>query len=185
MTMEQPRRNLWWIVPVVVVVLALVAWLLFSRSPSEREVPVVETATMETIAEGTVNTPSETGTIVELTDTTATTATTVTQPPPAIIEEQPPIVPDVEPLPPQPVREITDSEATSVLRAHLGANNPYDAILGCLQIRDAGYSNAGFAFTVWDSCVPDGGTRLLGRWRVDAVTKEVFRQRDDGRYLRP
>ena len=30
-----------------------------------------------------------------------------------------------------------------------------------------------------------GSTRMLGRWRVDAKTREVFRQADDGRYLRP
>jgi hypothetical protein len=188
MSLEQPRRNLWWIVLAVVVVLALVTWLLISRSRSDREEAVVAIATTETIAEGTVDTPSETGTIVELTETTATTVTTsiAQPPPPVIIEEQPPIAPDVEPVPPQPIREIDESEATSLLRAHLGASNPYDnVILGCLQIRSAGYSNVGFTFTVWDSCVPDGGTRLLGRWRIDAKTKEVFRQRDDGRYLRP
>ena len=43
----------------------------------------------------------------------------------------------------------------------------------------------GFDYEVWHSCERGGGSRLLGRWRVDALTREVFRQYDDGRYLRP
>ena len=92
-----------------------------------------------------------------------------------------------EPEPsPEPVRdEISEPEATSALRRHLAAANPYDVSSTCLQLRSAGYRNVGYTFSVWDACVEGGGTRMLGRWRVDARTGEVFRQGDDGRYVRP
>jgi hypothetical protein len=55
----------------------------------------------------------------------------------------------------------------------------------CLAVRGGGYRNVGYAFSVWDSCPGGGGSRMLGRWRVDAKTREVFRQQNDGRYLKP
>jgi hypothetical protein len=72
------------------------------------------------------------------------------------------------------------------LRGHLSGANPYDGVSPrCLQLRSVGYQNVGFTYSVWDSCVEGGGTRMLGRWRVDAKTREVFRQNDAGRYVRP
>jgi hypothetical protein len=79
-------------------------------------------------------------------------------------------------------QEISEAEATTVLRRHLASSNPYDLSTNCMQIRSAGYRNVGYTFSVWDACVEGGGTRMLGRWRVDAKTREVFRQGDDGRY---
>jgi zinc-ribbon domain len=92
--------------------------------------------------------------------------------------------PQPEPAPREDA-EISEAEATSVLRGHLGSSNPYDVPANCLQFRSAGYRNVGYTFAVWDTCVSGGGTRMLGRWRVDSKTREVFRQREDGRYLRP
>lgn len=86
---------------------------------------------------------------------------------------------------PQPAGEISEGEAAGVLRGHLASNNPYDVAGNCLQVRSGGYRNVGYGFSVWDTCVGGGGSRMLGRWRVDSKTREVFRQRDDGRYLRP
>ncbi|MDP9191031.1 MAG: hypothetical protein M3P06_04950 [Acidobacteriota bacterium] len=119
------------------------------------------------------------------------------QPPPVIVEE-PPSTPAPRPAPrpapgpappptttraPETPREISESEASSTLRAHLGRANPYDGVaLGCLQIRSAGYRNVGYTFSVWDTCAQGGGSRMLGRWRVDSKTREVFRQNDAGRY---
>ncbi len=92
--------------------------------------------------------------------------------------------PDAEPSRPQ--GDITESEAGSVLRGYLAGSNPYEGVsASCLQIRGLGYSNVGYTFSVWDACVEGGGSRMLGRWRVDSKTREIFRQRDDGRYLRP
>jgi hypothetical protein len=121
---------------------------------------------------------------------------TAPPPNPVVIEQRPPIVqprpapaqPRPAPTPPprdEPAEEITDSEALSTLRGYLASNNPYEASGDCLQTRSMGYQNVGYTFSVWDSCVEGGGSRMLGRWRVDAKTREVFRQADDGRYLRP
>lgn len=204
------RRSTWWIVPAVVVGLVVVAWLLLAGLPFGREKTIVATETTETIAEGTVDPqPAETGTVVDLGGTveppfptqTGTSQTqpptTTTQPPPVIVEDPVIIPPPPRPVPvpvpptttrepeppPEPVREeISEAEATTALRRHLAAANPYDVSPNCLQIRSAGYRNVGYTFSVWDTCVAGGGTRMLGRWRVDAKTREVFRQGDDGRY---
>jgi hypothetical protein len=97
-----------------------------------------------------------------------------------------PVQPTPQPAEPAPREEISESEASSILRGHLAGSNPYEGVSSsCLQVRGLGYRNAGYTFSVWDACVEGGGSRMLGRWRVDSMTREVFRQRDDGRYLRP
>jgi type IV secretory pathway VirB10-like protein len=204
------RRSTWWIVPAVIVGLIVIAWLVLAGLPFGREKSIVTTETSETIAEATVATPpAETGTVVDLGGTAEppfemetappqitppiTQTQPTTQPPPVIVEEPVVIPPPPRPVPvpvpttrepePEPVREeISESEARSTLRRHLAAANPYGVSPNCLQLRSAGYRNAGYTFSVWDACVEGGGTRMLGRWRVDAKTREVFRQGDDGRY---
>jgi hypothetical protein len=118
--------------------------------------------------------------------------------PPVIVEERP-VTPQPIPTTPRPTPrpepqapseeprgEIGEGEATATLRDHLASSNPYDGVSsGCLQLRSVGYVNGGYTYSVWDSCVEGGGTRMLGRWRVDAKTREVFRQGADGRYGRP
>jgi len=206
----QPQRSTWWIVPAVIVGLVVIAWLVLAGLPFRREKNIVTTATTETITEATVDTqPAETGTVVDLGGTVEppfptetapppilppiTTTQPTTQPPPVIIEEPVVVPPPPRPVPvqttrepeppPQPVsQEISESEATSTLRRHLAAANPYDVSPNCLQLRSVGYRNVGYTFSVWDACVEGGGTRMLGRWRVDAKTREVFRQGDNGRY---
>jgi hypothetical protein len=248
------KRSTWWIVPLVVVGLVVIAWLLLAGLPfGGREENRVETPPTETIAEGTAEPgePMNSGTLIEVpgdeplttettappmqTDTTgsiglpptATTATqapappaTQTQPPPRVVEEplrtppatqprpQPPAAQPRPPVtrprpqppaqqprpvttPPPPVQreapgsEISESEAAGTLSGFIRSNNSYDVSRDCLQIRSHGYRNVGYTFSVWDACVSGGGSRMLGRWRVDSKTREVFRQRDDGRYLRP
>jgi hypothetical protein len=225
-TTPAPRRSTWWIVPVVIVGLVILAWLLLAGLPfGGRDKQVVATATTETIAEGTAaaQQPSS-GTVVEV-DTAeeppfevtqtaqpplATQTVPVTQPaqtrpsrtaPPPVVAQRPtqqrptqqpvptpvPSAPAPQPEPRQADTggEISEAEATAALRGHLASSNPYDVSASCLQLRSVGYQNVGYTYSVWDSCVEGGGTRMLGRWRVDAKTREVFRQRDDGRYLRP
>jgi outer membrane biosynthesis protein TonB len=123
------------------------------------------------------------------------------QPPPVIVEDQP-VPREAIPAPPRPIPrpaprqapepepaqeetrdEISEAEASSALRSQLASANPYDGVSqSCLQLRSLGYRNVGYTFAVWDACVEGGGARMLGRWRVDAKTREVFRQGDDGRY---
>jgi predicted nucleic acid-binding Zn ribbon protein len=212
----QPQRSTWWIVPLVIVGLVIVAWLLLAGLPFGGEKKQVATVTTETIAEGTAApAPAETGTVVEVgtveeppfvTQTAppplaTQTIPTMTATPPVIVEQpvkpQPTPQPTPRPAPPvqttpnpqppreEPSGEISEAEATAALRNHLGAANPYDVSTSCLQLRSAGYRNVGYTYSVWDSCVEGGGSRMLGRWRVDAKTREVFRQGDDGRYLHP
>jgi len=77
--------------------------------------------------------------------------------------------------------EIDESEAVSTLRGYLVTRNYYQTGAGCLTVSSEGYSNVGYTLSVRDRC----GSRSLGRWRVDAKTREVFRQQEDGRFLRP
>ena len=90
------------------------------------------------------------------------------------------------PLPaPRASSEITAAEAEAALRNYVISTNFYRLGSDCIRLQNRGYSNVGYAFEVWSSCGEGGASRQLGRWRVDAKTREVFRQRDDGRYLRP
>ena len=160
--------------------------------------PPAETGTVVDLG-GTVEPPLATQTATAYPTPTIPPQTvppiTQTQPPPVIVEEPvvtpPPPRPVPVPVPtprepepaPEPVREeISEAEATATLRRHLASANPYDVSPNCLQIRSVGYRNVGYTFSVWDGCVDGGGTRMLGRWRVDAKTRDVFRQGDDGRY---
>ncbi|HYO77482.1 MAG TPA: hypothetical protein VE010_13555, partial [Thermoanaerobaculia bacterium] len=85
-----------------------------------------------------------------------------------------------------PSGEISDAQAAATLRGFIASSNYYDGVSGdCVQVRSHGYRNVGYTFSVWDGCMAGGGSRMLGRWRVDSKTREVFRQREDGRFLRP
>lgn len=238
------KRGAWWIVPLVIVGLVIIAWLLLAGLPFGREGDRrADTPAVETIAEGTAPPadPARTGTIVDVTEdpqdavppmNTATTPitteplTTTTaapaparpaptttapmprqaEPEPVGVPAKPPVTrPQPAPAPvrtpvrtpaPTPVRtptpapaasgEISEDEASNVLRGFITSRNYYEGVSpGCVQLRGSGYRNVGYGFSVWDSCAGGGGSRMLGRWRVDSKTREVFRQRDDGRYLRP
>ena len=79
--------------------------------------------------------------------------------------------------------EITDSQAEDVLRNFVVSRDYYQ--LGsaeCVGTVVQGYKNRGYAIDVVDRC---GDRGRVGRWRVDSLTREVFVQKADGRYLRP
>lgn len=119
------------------------------------------------------------------------------QPPPVVRtqpQRQPPVVVRTQPQPPpaalprpQPPRaELTAAEATATLRNYVRSTRYYGVAAECIRVENNGYRNVGYDLEVWHSCPgSSGGARRLGRWRVDSKTREVFRQRDDGRYLRP
>lgn len=202
------RRAPWWIVPAVIVGIVAIAWLVLAGLPfgGERERDIATTQQSETIAEGT--TSRDAGTVIDvppqgmddepetttvtiapppLTTTTTTTITTptttpiptatTTTPPPVRVEPPPAAMP--------PARTITEAEAAAVLRGYVTSRNYYDVASECVRLNARGYRNEGYAFDIWHACAGGGASRLLGRWRVDAKTREVFRQRDDGRYLQP
>jgi hypothetical protein len=159
------------------------------------------------------NRPIGTATIVDVTeDEPELVPTTTTEAPPPNVSSTPtntappprrtipvPTEPvqaiPVQPAPtrsdpaPAPVRrpvtrdaEISESEAVGTLRSFVTSRNPYGIASNCVGIASRGYRNVGYTLEVVDTC---NDSRLLGRWRVDSKTREVFRQREDGRYLRP
>jgi hypothetical protein len=207
-------RATWWIVPATVVALVLIVWLLLKGMPfgGGDRATTTRVAT-DTIAEGTATTapasPSDSGTVVDLTETqsettppnvassTAVTTTTTTTtsavpvvppartktqsaPPPRHTQTTPPPPPASEP-PQSGASEISEPEAVAVLRGYVTSRDYYGIGAACTNITTHGYVNVGYTMEVFDSC----SHRMLGRWRVDAKTREVFRQQDDGRYLRP
>jgi zinc-ribbon domain len=230
------RRSGWWIAPLVVVGLVVLAFALLMILPLDRDKPRVaaKVPATETIAEG----PPAVGTttLVEMegpADDSFEISTTTTQAPPMpvptvttpatatgapVIVEEPAAQPQPRPQPRPPVRtqpqprtqpppraeprteprdvpppvrvaprpspELTSSQATAVLRSYITQTNYYRKGSDCLRVENRGYRNIGYDLEVWDTCA-GSGSRRLDRWRVDSKTREVFRQRDDGRYLRP
>ncbi len=51
----------------------------------------------------------------------------------------------------------------------------------CVRFRALGYFNDGYTIDVRDNCA----NQPLGRWRVDARTREVLRLDSDGTYRKP
>ncbi len=200
-------RSRWWIAPAAVVGLVVLAWMLLAGLPLRRDEPPRAPAPQtETIAEAEPPPPS-TATLIEVppgtSDDSFDIATTTTQappmatappaagvePPPVVIAQPRPATPlpaPVRVVPPPRAAEITAEEATSALRNYVRSTRYYDVAAECIRVENRGYRNVGYDLQVWHSCPGSGGgSRLLGRWRVDAKTREIFRQREDGRYLRP
>ncbi|HEX6099423.1 MAG TPA: hypothetical protein VF432_24125 [Thermoanaerobaculia bacterium] len=136
----------------------------------------------------------------------ATTTTTRPAPPvqrqpappvqrPPVVAQQPRQQPQQQPRPtPAPARvvpraapseEITGDEAVATLRDYVRGRRYYPVANECIRVENRGYRNVGYTLEVWHSCAGGGASRLLGRWRVDSKTREIFKQQDDGRYLRP
>ena len=90
----------------------------------------------------------------------------------------------VVPRPDRPA-EISADEAAATLRNYVRSSRYYEVAGECIRVENRGYRNVGYNLEVWHSCPGGGTSRLLGRWRVDSKTREVFVQRDNGRYLRP
>jgi hypothetical protein len=84
-----------------------------------------------------------------------------------------------------PSEEISGDEAVATLRNYVRSTRYYPVAGECIRVENRGYRNVGYTLEVWHSCIGGGASRLLGRWRVDSKTREIFRQREDGRYLRP
>lgn len=104
-------------------------------------------------------------------------------PAPVIREER--SVPMPAPAPPRVESrgegEVSEEEAVATLQGFLDARNYYKIDESCVSVSSSGYKNAGYTLDVRDRCE----SRPLGRWRVDSKTRELFRQRADGKYSRP
>lgn len=161
------HRAPWWIVPVVIVGLIVIAFLVLmglpfgGREPERRATRPAETDTIAEADPVPAPAPVQTGTLVE------------------VEEPRPAVAPRVET--PPPAGEIGVSEAMSTVRGFITSRDYYGVGADCIAVSSLGYQNAGYTLEVRDSCA----SRALGRWRVDSKTREIFRQREDGRYLRP
>jgi hypothetical protein len=86
---------------------------------------------------------------------------------------------DREPEPPRRSGEVGESVARQALAGYLAGNGLSQQ---CASIDLVEYKNRGYTYTVRDRC----DDQSLGRWRVDSEDPSgIFRQRADGRYLRP
>ena len=211
------RRTPWWVVPLVIVGLVIVAFLVLMGLPfggRDADRPASTATKTETIAEAEpvpAAAPRQTGTLIDVTEEpppevvgrtqTAPPARSapvqrqprvVTQPPPArtvpVKTAPPPVTGAPEPQPrvksPAPAQETAEigvSDAMATLRSFTTSRDYYGVGADCIGVSSLGYQNTGYTLEVRDSCA----SRTLGRWRVDAKTREIFRQREDGRYLRP
>lgn len=104
----------------------------------------------------------------------------------------PALPPQAPPRPPvaAPVTsngQLSEGGAIDRLRGFLAGNNPYGVPSSCLDIRSLGFSNRGYTLLVVQSSCDASSEppHPLGRWRVDTLTREVFRQHSNGRFLRP
>lgn len=80
-----------------------------------------------------------------------------------------------------PQGEITQSQAAATLRGYIAGRAELGVSGDCLEVSTVEYKNRGYTMNAADRC----DEKSLGRWRVDSLTREIFRQQSDGRYVRP
>jgi len=88
---------------------------------------------------------------------------------------------------PEAALKVSEGEATEILRNWIVSRKFYPADSACIQVRSLGFKNAGYtAEAVSGGCnpaTPSGS--VVGKWRIDAATGEVFVQNARGRYVSP
>lgn len=196
-------------VPITLIILGIAVWALLSGMPfatDSKKLTRTEQPAPAVINEqsGTTATTSE----IRDPNTISTTTTAMPMgmpPPPSQTAVQPQAAPAPAPPPavpvipvrrqPPPIRrppetstmaaagEITESQGEDIVRDYVTSRDYYGVgSADCVGAVSQGYKNRGYAIDIVDRC---GDRGRLGRWRVDSVTREVFVQRADGRYLRP
>jgi len=205
------RASRWWVIaiPIGIIAVALIAWAILAGMPYGSQRSQVQTLP----GADTANTIGENAQTTETVSQIGGTTTTIDRGPVAVPSTQPPLQPaPIQPAPiivqqqtpppmttspaapaptppmasastaPQPT-EISEDDAVSRLRDFLARNNPYSTSADCIGLATLGERNHGYTIDVRDTCASTPNT--LGRWRADAVTGEVYRQNDDGRYVKP
>lgn len=179
------RRPLWILaIPIAILAMGLILWAVLAGMPfgtpdtnikGSRSAATDTASSPDTIAESTVGT-----TTVSQIGEPATSVPQQPQPKPAPAPRPPAV--NTNPPMASAVSTISEAEAESRLRDYLLSASNVDG--PCLDIRSLGYRNAGYTLDAVDTCATDSGA-ALGRWRVDAITREVFRQNENGKYVRP
>lgn len=198
------RRSTAWLwigVPLAILAIVLIAWAVLMGMPfgSHQEMmqTVTTTSTTATVGEGTQSTDTV-ASIGEAPTTTAPPPQT-TQPPvaamppmrtmPMPMPTNPPMMsasPPIQPQPqvqPQPQPSLSEADAADRMRDYLADNSPYAVDSDCLTVRSLGQSNRGYTMEVRDTCHEPPA--LLGYWRVDAVTGDIYRQGENGKFVKP
>jgi eukaryotic-like serine/threonine-protein kinase len=84
-------------------------------------------------------------------------------------------------------QRMTASEATHTLLTRVRRLDYYDARPDCLRAGAVQYRNEGYSVEIRTRSCPDGPppNTLLGSWRVDAYSGEIFVRNERGRYVDP
>ena len=84
---------------------------------------------------------------------------------------------------------ISEEQAVHQVTTWIKSNRYYDVPPDCLRAKSLGYKHAGYTIElVAEGCPGNPETRLegvVGRWRVDAKTAEIYVQNGEGRYVPP
>jgi hypothetical protein len=206
-----PRTSKAWTIgiPIAIVVLIGIIWAVVAGMPfggqhqqsqQSNQIRPADRPAVDTIAEGTST--AATSSIGDTTDMQSQQPavpppmTSVAPPPAAVPQPMPATTPPssaapsnqpvptttTQPVaPPRTQTQISETEARAILARYLDARDPYHTPGDCMVVRGSGFVNRGYGFDVFDHCQ----NQRLGSWRVDAVTRELFEQKPDGRYLRP
>ena len=82
--------------------------------------------------------------------------------------------------------QISEEQAIHQLMAWIKSNRYYDFPLDCLRAKSLGYKNAGYTIELAaEGCPGNTPEGLVGRWRVDAKTAEIYVQNEAGKYVSP
>lgn len=79
---------------------------------------------------------------------------------------------------------IDETEAQTLLTRWVGDNRYYPVRSDCLQTKATALKNMGYSTELWSKGC-DAPEKLLGRWRVDGNTGELYVMNDAGKYAAP
>ncbi len=81
---------------------------------------------------------------------------------------------------------VSDDEAVETLLGWLKKNSYYPVPFSCIEHKDLNYANRGYTITLGaKGCPPYTPGVFIGRWRVDAVTRDIYVQNEKGKYVVP
>jgi len=199
-------------VPIALAAIGLLAWAVLSGLPfggrndnvgkPSRQLPVVQegeaaTATLPAIDDSVAATTTRRDAAPSASPVRSRKpAKVAAAPAPVILDDRTEVPVRSASTPPpreEPVRtrpraeEISEARATDRVDTFVRTNNRYDRPDECYRTRSLGYENRGYLIeVVTQPCDDDSSaSRSLGRWRIDSVSEEIFRQNSAGRFVRP